>query len=149
MSDSVRPHRRQPTRLLCPQDSPGKNTGVGVSEHQVSFGYIVSDGGRWSFWSSGWLFLKLVMIWVKFYPNSGRKWPHWEGQCGISHCPPLFSKWHMASSCGHNGPVTEWLMMAPKILSWLDFFPLNSWTLLVHNCLAFVYLSRYILLHAY
>ena len=29
MSDSVRPHRRQPTRLLCLWDSPGKNTGVG------------------------------------------------------------------------------------------------------------------------
>ena len=28
MSDSVRPHRRQPTRLLRPWDSPGKNTGV-------------------------------------------------------------------------------------------------------------------------
>ena len=29
MSDSVRPHRQQPTRLRCPWDSPGKNTGVG------------------------------------------------------------------------------------------------------------------------
>ena len=29
MSDPVRPHRRQPTRLPCPWDSPGKNTGVG------------------------------------------------------------------------------------------------------------------------
>ena len=29
MSDSVRPHTRQPTRLPCPWDSPGKNTGVG------------------------------------------------------------------------------------------------------------------------
>ena len=29
MSDSVRPHRQQPTRLLHPWDSPGKNTGVG------------------------------------------------------------------------------------------------------------------------
>ena len=29
MSDSVRPHRWQPTRLCCPWDSPGKNTGVG------------------------------------------------------------------------------------------------------------------------
>ena len=28
-SDSVQPHRRQPTRLPCPWDSPGKNTGVG------------------------------------------------------------------------------------------------------------------------
>ena len=25
----MRPHKRQPTRLLCPWDSPGKNTGVG------------------------------------------------------------------------------------------------------------------------
>ena len=29
MSDSVRPHRRQPTRLPGPWDSLGKNTGVG------------------------------------------------------------------------------------------------------------------------
>ena len=29
VSDLVRPHGRQPTRLHCPWDSPGKNTGVG------------------------------------------------------------------------------------------------------------------------
>ena len=29
MSDSVRPHGRQPTRLPRPWDSPGKSTGVG------------------------------------------------------------------------------------------------------------------------
>ena len=29
MSDSMQPHRRQPIRLPCPWDSPGKNTGVG------------------------------------------------------------------------------------------------------------------------
>ena len=29
VSDSVRPHRRQPTRRPRPWDSPGKNTGVG------------------------------------------------------------------------------------------------------------------------
>ena len=29
MSNSVRPHRRQPTRLPRPWDSPGKSTGVG------------------------------------------------------------------------------------------------------------------------
>ena len=28
MSNSVRPHRQQPTRLPCSWDSPGKNTGV-------------------------------------------------------------------------------------------------------------------------
>ena len=29
VSDSVQPHRQQPTRLPSPWDSPGKNTGVG------------------------------------------------------------------------------------------------------------------------
>ena len=29
VSDSSRPHGLQPTRLLCPWDFPGKNTGVG------------------------------------------------------------------------------------------------------------------------
>ena len=29
MSDSVQPHRQQPTRLPRPWDSPGKNTGAG------------------------------------------------------------------------------------------------------------------------
>ena len=29
MSDSVRPQRLKPTRLPCPRDFPGKNTGVG------------------------------------------------------------------------------------------------------------------------
>ena len=29
VSDSLRPHGLHPTRLLCPRDSPGKNTGVG------------------------------------------------------------------------------------------------------------------------
>ena len=29
MSNSVQPHRQQPTRLRCPWDPPGKNTGVG------------------------------------------------------------------------------------------------------------------------
>ena len=29
VSNSVQPHRRQPTGLPCPWDSPGKNTGVG------------------------------------------------------------------------------------------------------------------------
>ena len=29
MSDSVRPHRRNPTRLPHPWDTPGKNSGVG------------------------------------------------------------------------------------------------------------------------
>ena len=50
MSDSVRPHRRQLTRLPRPRDSPGKNTGVGChfllqcmkakSESEVAQSYL-------------------------------------------------------------------------------------------------------------
>ena len=39
VSDSLRPHRRQPTRLPHPWDSPGKNTGVGC----ISF----SNAWKW------------------------------------------------------------------------------------------------------
>ena len=56
MSDSVRPHRRQPTRLPHPWDSPGKNTGVGChfllqsvkvkSESEVAQSCPVSDSSR-------------------------------------------------------------------------------------------------------
>ena len=33
MSDSLGPYGSQPDRLLCPWDSPGKNTGVGCYSH--------------------------------------------------------------------------------------------------------------------
>ena len=55
MSNPVRPCRRQPTRLLCPWDSPGKNTGVGchfllqcmvesseVIKHQFSYCFLLT-----------------------------------------------------------------------------------------------------------
>ena len=41
MSDSVRPHRWQPTRLLCPWDSPGKNTGVGCHFPGKNYNYTI------------------------------------------------------------------------------------------------------------
>ena len=69
-SNSVRPHGQQPIRLLCPQDSPGKNTGVGFqgraleapgslgtgnrvfrAESASSLG--VGMGGRWNHWALG------------------------------------------------------------------------------------------------
>ena len=39
MPDSEKPHRRQPTRLLRPWDSPGKNTGVGC--------HFLSNAWKW------------------------------------------------------------------------------------------------------
>ena len=42
MSDSVRPHRGQPTRFLCPWDFPGKNTGLGY--HFLLQGIFLNQG---------------------------------------------------------------------------------------------------------
>ena len=44
MSDSVRPRRRPPTRLPCPWDSPGKNTGVGC--HFLLQGIFPTQGSN-------------------------------------------------------------------------------------------------------
>ena len=55
MSDSVQPYGQQPTRLLRPQDSLGKNTGVGCHfllhhTHQngnykkIEYNYVGWDG---------------------------------------------------------------------------------------------------------
>ena len=43
-SDSVRPHRQKPTRLPCPWDSPGKNTGVGC--HVLLQGIFPTQGSN-------------------------------------------------------------------------------------------------------
>ena len=42
VSYSLRPHRLKPTRLLCPWNSPGKNTGVGC--HALLQGIFPAQG---------------------------------------------------------------------------------------------------------
>ena len=48
LSDSSQPHGLQPTRLLCPWDSPGKNTGVGChflfQEEEIPPGHLPGPG---------------------------------------------------------------------------------------------------------
>ena len=47
VSDSVRPHRWQPTRLPRPWDSPGKNTGVGC-HFLLQCMKVKSEKWKWS-----------------------------------------------------------------------------------------------------
>ena len=42
MSNSLQPHGLQPTRLLCPWDSPGKN--IGVSSPSLFQGIFLTQG---------------------------------------------------------------------------------------------------------
>ena len=44
MSDSLQPHGLQPARLLCPWNSPGKNTGVGC--HPLLQGIFLTQGSN-------------------------------------------------------------------------------------------------------
>ena len=44
MSDSVRPHGLQPTRLLHPWDSPGKRTGVGATAFSDTTLRVTTNG---------------------------------------------------------------------------------------------------------
>ena len=39
--DSFQPHRLEPTRLLCPWNAPGKNTGVGQSHFIYTHTHIM------------------------------------------------------------------------------------------------------------
>ena len=102
MSDSVRPHRRQPTRLPCPWDSPGKNTRVGChflpqcmevkSESEVtqSCPTLSDPTGSLPGFSVHWqvspLLLTppgkpifLVCYFTLFQPASGTKMQHFKG----------------------------------------------------------------------
>ena len=45
MSSSFPPYRLYPARLLCPRDSPGKNTGVGCHTHLQ--GLFPTQGSNW------------------------------------------------------------------------------------------------------
>ena len=45
VSDSVQPHGLWPTRLLCPWNFPGKNTGVG--SHALHKGILLTQGWNW------------------------------------------------------------------------------------------------------
>ena len=49
VSDSVGPHRRQPTRLPRPWDSPGKNTGVGC-HFLLQCMKVKSESASWEIW---------------------------------------------------------------------------------------------------
>ena len=56
MSDSVRPYGQQSTRLLCPQDSLDKNTGVDfhVLLHITRWSVPKSHEKCWTGWSTSW-----------------------------------------------------------------------------------------------
>ena len=45
LSDSLQPYGLESTRLLCPWNPPGKNTGVG--SHSLLQGIFLTQGSNW------------------------------------------------------------------------------------------------------
>ena len=54
VSDSLGSHGLQPTRLLCPWNSPGKNTGVG--SHALLQGILPTQGSNLHLLHGRWIF---------------------------------------------------------------------------------------------
>ena len=81
MSDSVQPHGQQSTRLLHPQDSPGRNTGVGC--HFLLHIY------RWGNWNSA---MVGNLFWDQAVSGRARIWSSvskWGFQCFACICAQL------------------------------------------------------------
>ena len=74
MSDSLQHYGLQPTRLLCPWDSPGKNTGVGC--HALLQGTFPTQKSNWGLPHCTWILYRLsqespkILEWVA-YPFPG------------------------------------------------------------------------------
>ena len=136
MSDSVRPHIRQPTRLPHPWDSPGKNTGVGChfllqcmkvkSESEVAQSCpTLSDPMDCSLPGSSvhGIFQARVLEWgaIAFSNyNSNRKLIHYPPIKLISFAFKIYSDAHYSSPSAptqHQATVT--------FLEWTS--PLDSW----------------------
>ena len=54
---TLRPYGLQPAKLLCPQDSPGKNTGVGC--HFPLQGILLTQGSNLGLLHCSWVFYQL------------------------------------------------------------------------------------------
>ena len=92
MSDSLRPHRRQPTRLRHPWDSQGKNTGVGCH-----FLFQCMKVKRESEVAQLCLTLRDPMDCS--LPGSSARWVQFCGSLNISwHCLSLGLEWKLTFS---------------------------------------------------
>ena len=80
VSDSLQHHGLQPTRLLCPWDSPGKDAGVGSCS--LLQGIFLTQGlnpsrphCRWILYHLGQQGNKWTLEWVAYPFSRGSSWP--------------------------------------------------------------------------
>ena len=68
VSDSFQPHRLWPTKLLCPWNSPGKNTGKG--NHSLLQGIFPIQGSNPCL-----LHCRQLLYYLDLQPGDPKKWP--------------------------------------------------------------------------
>ena len=96
VSDSLWPHGPQPTRLLCPWDSPGKNTGVGC--HFLLQGVFLTQG-----WNPC-----LLHCWqILEHGSQGSAW--W----------PVVCKWSQLPKRAYSHPQTSSHEISPCLSSFI------------------------------
>ena len=100
VSDSVRPHGLQPTRLLCPWDSPGKNTGVGCQT--LTKGHI----HNWA----------LFPLWLSCFILSG----------AISNCSLFFLSSILDTF--QSGGLIFWFHIFCLFILFMGFSPQEYWS---------------------
>ena len=115
VSNSVRPYGPQPTRLLCPWDSPDKNTGVsccsllqGIFPIQESNPYLL----HLLHWQVG--SLPLVPL-GKPWPRYDQWWASLVAQI-VKHPPTVQKTW--AQSLGWEDPLEKGRATHSGILAW-------------------------------
>ena len=110
MPDSLWPHRLQPTRLLCPWDFPGKDTGVGC--RFLLQGIFPAQG-----LNPGLLHCRQILYWLScrgshhndyvrdILLSTSPSWPHWALICEV-HYPsiPLHRQEDWGSESSTNLP---------------------------------------------
>ena len=132
VSDSVRPHRRQPTRLLCPWDSPGKSTGMGC--------HSFSNAWKWKVKVKSLSCVRLLVIpWTVAYqalPFMGfSRQEHWSGLLFPS--PNWSWKWLIALPKLSTAP-SGWTSSQIQVLwtpSQVGFFVFNCITVTLQRSL--------------
>ena len=96
MSNSVQPHRQQPTRLPRPWDSRGNNTGVGC--------HFLSNAWKWKVKVKSLSCVQLVVTsWTAAYqaplPMGFSRQDHWSGLPFPFQCMKVKSQSEVTQSC--------------------------------------------------
>jgi len=122
MSDSVQPHRWQPTRLCCPWDSPGKNTAVGC--HFLL--QCMKVKSKVKSLSRVWLF---TTPWTEAYQAPlSMGFSRQEYWSGCHYYSSIKGKWR--GWCENQLIISQCLSGRSTGSAWLEMVPLGSHSLL-------------------